>query len=95
VAALLAPPGASPGVPNGRELQGSAPYIALAPSLHVTGLKTGGLLLMWSTGRGGTTFVAWAGTGITPEAAVAERPPAALLPVSPAEEIAALRLTSW
>jgi lipopolysaccharide/colanic/teichoic acid biosynthesis glycosyltransferase len=56
--------------------------------------ETAGLLLMWSPDRTGTTFVPWAGTGIIPEAAVAEPPTAVLLPVPAAAEIAALGLTS-
>ena len=56
--------------------------------------ETAGLLLMSGTRRTGTTFVPWAGTSIAPEAAVAERPLAPLLPVAPAGEIGALSLGS-
>ncbi len=56
--------------------------------------ETAGLVLMSGTRRTGTTFVPWAGTSIAPEAAVAERPLAPLLPVAPAGEIGALSLGS-
>jgi exopolysaccharide biosynthesis polyprenyl glycosylphosphotransferase len=55
--------------------------------------ETAGLLLLASTDRTGKTFVPWAGTGIAPEARLAERPPAVLLS-APATESADLTLTS-
>ena len=56
--------------------------------------ETAGRLLTWSTNRTGETFLSWAGTSTAPEAAVAERPPAVLLPVASAGEIAVLTPTS-
>ena len=56
--------------------------------------ETAGRLLTWSTNRTAETFLSWAGTGIAPEAAVAELPPAVLLPVASAGEVAVLRPTA-